>query len=404
MGRDREESRRRGGEDDERRPRERERASRRGDDDEEYQPSESNLQRRATSSGGNYDKIIKDKFITFRAQEGQNCIRILPPTWRDEGDKLPSHYGLDVYIHRNVGIDRQTYLCLKSMKGEKCPICAMRLALEKEGDVKAAKALKVGKQVAMWIIDRDDEKAGPQIYTMPQTLDTEIADLSLTKKGIVNVVSKAHGHDITFKRVGSDIQTDYTRIVIEPDESPISEDDDVVADWLAFIKENPIPSVLNYYEADYLADVCEGGVSAQDKDELDEDDEERVGRGRGRSDRDESRSRRGRHEEDDDEREASSRSARRGRTEEVEPDEDDELRGRARSRARPEDDDEIPSESRRTRGRSNGEDNDDAAPDEEDKPRSTARRSLKKDDDEGGDDDSATRVRERITDRLQNRR
>src|SRR5262245_13483641 len=74
-----------------------------------------NVRKRAAQKGGMYDSPFQDGFDTWRAKPGDNTIRFLPPTW--DGAE---HFGFDVYVHRNVGSDNSTYLCLNKMKGKPC--------------------------------------------------------------------------------------------------------------------------------------------------------------------------------------------------------------------------------------------------------------------------------------------
>lgn len=293
------------------------------------------VNKRATQQGGMYDSIILPKFPTFTPAEGVNELRILPPTW-DDVEKYGDHYGTDIYIHRNVGPDGQTYLCRAKMLGEECAICDARHDLEAAGaPLEESNELKVGKQVALYVIDRKDESAGPLVWTMSWTLDKDIAILSVDRKTgkAVLVDDPNDGFDIEFMREGKGLKTKYNGMQIARRPSPISENSKLQDRWLQFIQDNPIPSTFQFYENEYMKTVYSG--KKEEKDPMEERD-----RRPGRHDDDRGRDRdRGR----DDDRGGRDRDDRRGRDEDRRGSDRDERpsrdrdddRGRGRDREEP---------------------------------------------------------------------
>ena len=73
--------------------------------------------KRADQSASTRDSFIIEEISLYKPAEGDNTIRIIPPTWED-----PENYGLDIYVHYNVGPDNAAYLCLDKMLGKPCPI------------------------------------------------------------------------------------------------------------------------------------------------------------------------------------------------------------------------------------------------------------------------------------------
>ena len=63
------------------------------------------------------DLLEREGIGQFRAEEGDNFIRILPPFKDDE------FFGKEVHVHRGVGVDNRTFLCPKKMWDKRCPIC-----------------------------------------------------------------------------------------------------------------------------------------------------------------------------------------------------------------------------------------------------------------------------------------
>jgi len=233
--------------------------------------------------GGQFDPIFKDKFPVLRIKEGGYRIRIMPPTW-DDAD----HYGMDIYVHYGIGADQGSYLCLEKMLKKECPVCAERRALERAGDVDAAKALSPTKRVVVWAIDRKDEDAGPQLWAMPWTVDRDFATLSEDKDSgeVLAVDDPEEGYDLSFSREGSGLKTKYVGAKIARKPSPLHDDDETKDEWLAFIEKNPLPSVLRYFDAEHIAGIFAGGSKDDDEDEDDEDEKPRSRRGKKRDDDD----------------------------------------------------------------------------------------------------------------------
>lgn len=320
---------------------------------------------RANMKGGDFDSIIKSKFKVYKIREGKNIIRILPATWADA-----EHYGFDLWVNYGIGADKQSYLSLSKMKGEKDPLAEARKQADRDGDKKVAKALTPRQRVGMWVIDRQDEDEGPQFFNAPFTLDRDIANICYDEdtKEFVALEDPEEGCDFKFIKEGKSLNTKYPASqmkLFKP--SPLSDDPDQMDEWLDFAKDNPVPTALQYYDYDHIANVFDGHVEVRD-----DDDDEKPRRGRGRDDADE-KPRRSRDDDADE-------KPRRAR--------DADADEKPRSRKRDDDDppfdaDEKPSRSRKR--------DDDA---EEDLPRGG-----KKDDDEGGSvRDKLNRRRRQIED------
>lgn len=284
--------------------------------------SEEDVRRRAKQSSSKYDSIFNKNVPYYTARDGENEIRIVP--WIDQGhpdfkaltaeDAWDNHWGISVMIHRNVGPLKGTYLCLDKMKGEPCPICEVWKAED-------AKDLGLSDRVLAWIIDRKNEKAGPQLFNMPLQVSKDISLASDQRggKGVLRIDSIDEGHDIFFDKEGKDIGTRYKQIEVVKDPSYLHDNEDKQNDWLDFIMDNCLPDLLNYYEADYLEKLLSGQI---EKDDDDEGSERGSDRGSSRSSRRPSR--------DDDNSEREARPSRRGRGEESEP--EPEERGSRRGR------------------------------------------------------------------------
>lgn len=256
--------------------------------------------KRAESGGNHYDVYLKDVVKMFKANDKDNTIRILPPTWDQ-----PKHYGLDIWVHYGVGPDRQTYLCLHKMKGEPCPICEEQQQMQRAGEEDLAKELKATRRVLVYLIDRDHEKEGVQAWAMPQGLDADITKVSVDKRTqeVLPLDHPDEGYDVNFEKNGQQQRTKYEGVALARRESSLGDDT-----WLDFAVDHPLPDQLVYYPYAHIAAAfggksATGGASRDDRPSPDRergrdssrsrDSDEREDRGRGGR---EERSSRGREE------------------------------------------------------------------------------------------------------------
>lgn len=275
---------RRGGRDDDRGGRrgrdDDDRGGRRGGRFEYRQRDASSARKRAESSGKDFDRYLQDVADAYAVNDGDNVVRILPPTWDDA-----EHYGHDIYVHYEIGPDKGTYLCLNKMKGEKCPICEERKRAQNEGDEEYAKKLEPKKRVLVYVIDRNKEKEGIKVWAMPWTLDRDIVKVSVDKRTgeVLPIDHPDDGYDVMFERTGKGPRTEYVGVSIDRKSSPLDNDK-----ALDFAQEHPLPSLLKFYPYDHIASVFDGGsppAGGRDRRRDDDDDDDRRGSGSSRSDR-----------------------------------------------------------------------------------------------------------------------
>jgi hypothetical protein len=235
---------------------------------------------RASRKTSLFDSIIKQGIDTFRAKQGDNLYRYLPPTWDDS-----DHYGYTVFVHQNVGANNSTYLCLRKMLNKPCPICEAQKEAQDAGEAEEAKALRPNERIVSWIIDRDsDDPEKPLIYEQSWTQDRDIVSLCLNERTgeILMIDHPDKGFDVSFKRHGSGLKTKYASWAIARDDSPIHDSEKVQDEILSYVKDNPVPDVLNFYDYDYLQGVISGTVAEKDValDKDDSDDQVPVPRSR----------------------------------------------------------------------------------------------------------------------------
>jgi hypothetical protein len=244
--------------------------------------SREDVKARANMRGGGFDSYIKQEFKRYKVRDGKNMVRILPATW-----EKPKHYGYDIFVNYGIGADNQSYLSLSKMDAEgeygKDPLAAARKEAQREGDDDTAKALAPRQRVLVWVIDRLDEDEGPQLWDIPFSVDKDFVNLCLDEdtKEVVYPDDPEEGHDLRFYKEGSGLNTKYPggRMKLM-DAAPLHEDQDVQDEWLGFVKDNPVPDCLQYYDADAISAAFDGQVRGKDEDEekpkrkvADDDDE-----------------------------------------------------------------------------------------------------------------------------------
>lgn len=262
----------------------------------EYQRRSAEDTRQRASKGANdFDRIMKEGVKMWKPNDGDNRIRILPPTWAKA-----KHFGLDIYVHYGVGPDRQSYLCLNKMEQDGgCPVCEEREIARRDEDEKYAKELEAKRRVLVYLIDRDHEKEGPQVWAMPWTLDRDIVKVCQDKSSgeVLEIDHPEEGYDVTFEKKGSKDRTEYLGVSIARRSSPLGKDE-----WLDHAVDFPLDTQLNYFDHEHIAKVFNGGGAQRSKRD-DDRDEDRSPR---RSSRDEPEERGGRSSRDD------GRDSRRG--------------------------------------------------------------------------------------------
>jgi hypothetical protein len=226
---------------------------------------------RATRKSGLYDSIFKQGFDTYRPKQGDNLIRYLPPTWDDS-----DHYGYTAFVHRNIGPDNATYLCPRKMLNKPCPICEAQKEAKDAGESEEATALNTAERIISWVIDRDaDDPEKPLLYDTSWTQDRDIVSLCVNERSgeILMIDHPDKGYDVTIKRTGTGMRTKYYGYAISRDDCPIHDSEKVQDEILEYVKDNPVPDTLNFYDYDYLSGVLSGKVSAKDE-ALDRDEDD----------------------------------------------------------------------------------------------------------------------------------
>ena len=277
--------------------------------------SSEDLERRTNQSSNDRDTFLSSKMKVFSPKDGDYLLRILPPTWKD-----PDHYGLDLYVHYQVGADRGQFVCLDKHGKGGCPICAEKANAEAEGDKDYAKALSPAKRVLLYVINRDEEDAGVQVWAAPWTFDRDLSLLCKDKRSgeILSIDDPYEGYDIEFTRKGSGRKTEYVGISVARSATPISNKDDELDEWLDYITEHPLDTIYEMRDAEHIAKAFNGGAGmhpderAAEEARREEAKKKSGGRDRARDRDDKDSGRGGRDRDRDDKDSGSSRRARDG--------------------------------------------------------------------------------------------
>ena len=226
-----------------------------------YTPrSQEQIQKRAEQRGGSRDSVFKPEYPIYKVKTGLNRLRALPPTW-----EAAEHWGYDIYVHSQIGADGGYYLCNKEhKKSDECVLDNERQAANAEGDKAYADKLKAQHRVAGWVIDRDNEKDGPQLFSMAWTLDRDISKVSQdpTSGEVLNIDDPDNGYDFSFdyKAPAKEVPGKFEAVQIARRSSSLGDDK-----WLDYVMEHPIPDCLQFFDNEYIAKVFAGKPKPTEK-------------------------------------------------------------------------------------------------------------------------------------------
>ena len=116
------------------------------------------------------DRAVRLDIIPYEVGEGN--------PYADPGEL---HYERTYFVHRAIGVDQTSFICLKKTNSEDCPICEFRAKLMKDPDADEAliKGLAPKERQLFNVINTKDKDKGVQVWDISfhlfgKRLDTEI--------------------------------------------------------------------------------------------------------------------------------------------------------------------------------------------------------------------------------------
>ena len=218
-------------------------------------------------TGESRDPYLKPGTKFFKPADGANTVRFMPPTWDDA-----EHYGLDLYMHYQVGPDNISYLCPRRMKNEVCPICEEMQRATESGDDEYAKTLYPRRRVLAFIVDVKAPKDGVKAWPMPyKKVDQQIVIQSTDPETseYFAVDDPEEGFNVVVTKSGSGLTTDYT-VNISRHATEFKMTDEIYE----YLMANPLPDILTFYDYDHIAKAF--GSSSSDAESNQAEDEKEA--------------------------------------------------------------------------------------------------------------------------------
>lgn len=188
----------------------------------------------------------------YKTESGSNFIRIISPKF--DGYKKVPYFGKEIHTHTKVGADERTFLCLKKMYDEPCPVCELYEEIKnKDAKDVRLKALRTSTRYLFFVVDVTDattESKGLRWFDSPVGVNDNIIELSRDRRkgGVIDVSDPDNGRDIEFTKTGSGLKTTYKAF-------RLVENDPIPDEWLEDVP-NDFDEVLKKPEyADVAAEV-----------------------------------------------------------------------------------------------------------------------------------------------------
>ncbi len=202
-------------------------------------------------------------FLEAKEKSAMKTVRILPTA--DGSSPIVEISGHKIKVDGK----QTTFICPKHEKGLDCPFCEAReqlLASGKEQDKELAKNYSVKKMYVVKVIDRDNEADGPKFwrfnhdYRKTGTFDKIYGVIVAVKKDITHAET---GRDLVINIARDQNDFPVVQSIVHADPTPLSEDKELAAKWLADDRTWEAAYVVKSY--DYLEIVVKGGIPVWDK-------------------------------------------------------------------------------------------------------------------------------------------
>ena len=164
------------------------------------------------------EKLKKDNFSSidfYRLKNGQNRVRILPASQKDDEDD----WFMPVGVH--YGIEAYPLICRKETfwADEYCPICDLVNELKAANDPDYKK-MALRKRFYLRIISRDAGTNQVQLLDVGSTIFKAIAEIIANTEEYDDVLHWIKGRDLIIKKSGQGFDTTYS-VLPSVKESPV---------------------------------------------------------------------------------------------------------------------------------------------------------------------------------------
>lgn len=219
--------------------------------------SQDTWEKTANMRGNNREGYVKGQYRLYQTKKGENCVRILPPTWANAED-----FCLHIWVHFGVGPDNASVLCNRRMKDERCPICEEIPIAEKQGasDDEVAQ-LQAKHRTLFWMGDRKDERVGVMAWGAPWTWTRDMVKVckDRTTGEYFEIDHPEKGFDIYFDREDKSGFPDYSGFQLASRPTSIPES------WVQFIEDNPLDTALHHRTYAEVEKIFRGGMEPTEK-------------------------------------------------------------------------------------------------------------------------------------------
>lgn len=168
-----------------------------------------------------FDSAAKSGVSFWKDKEDDHDIYIVPYITGKNHPRIAEGkmaITCDVFVHRGIGVNQDSFVCLNKSYGKKCPVCEYQAELRdtEDADEDAVKALNASRRSLYNIVCLDTPATrdkGIQVWNVSHYLFTiPLEELAHKKKGGGNVLygDIDKGKVISFRRKGTKFNTEYT--------------------------------------------------------------------------------------------------------------------------------------------------------------------------------------------------
>jgi hypothetical protein len=154
------------------------------------------------------DLLERNGIRRYSPKEGENVLSIIPPP-----DEV-CFFAKKVHVHRDIGVNNRTFLCLRQMYQKPCPVCEKMLKLKREYLHDDRFKLLIPKiRFLYYVVDITSPSSaikGVRWFDAPEVFKLETMKLSKCADGsYIDISDPDDGKDVSFVRSGKGKDTRY---------------------------------------------------------------------------------------------------------------------------------------------------------------------------------------------------